>query len=76
MFAMLNSLHIPCREKAGNSKDKVIEKGKTKPDQQPVKFQIADDDDEDKTEMDTLMRPPQILIESPSFIKGDEPTHV
>lgn len=46
---------------------------------QPVKFCIADDDDEEKTnEKDILMKPPQIFIESPTSARGsnDQPTKV
>lgn len=46
---------------------------------QPVKFRIADDDEDEKTnEKDTLMKPPQIFIESPTSAKGssDQPTKV
>lgn len=49
------------------------------PSDQPVKFRIADDDEDEKTnEKDTLMKPPQIFIESPTSAKGssDQPTKV
>lgn len=41
---------------------------------QPVKFCIADDDDDEK---DCLVKPPQVFIESPTSTKSvDQPTKV
>jgi hypothetical protein len=69
------------RKQATAEKD--VEKGTCKPDakNQPVKFRIADDDDDgaEDTSMLSPKPPPYILIESPSATKisGDgSPTHV
>jgi hypothetical protein len=69
------------RKQAGGEKD--VEKGTSKPDakNQPVKFRIADDDEDgaDETTMLSAKPPPYILIESPSATKisGEgSPTHV
>lgn len=41
---------------------------------QPVKFCIADDDDDER---DSLVKPPRVFIESPTSAKGgDQPTKV
>lgn len=63
--------------------EKVAEKAAAKPDakNQPVKFRIADDDDEgvDESSLLSPKPPPYILIESPSATKisGDgSPTNV
>ena len=73
-----------CRKPGGTDND--VEKGSAPADagkSQPVKFQIAaDDDDEDKPEGAHLLAkaPPYIMIESPSSVKiaGDSgsPTNV
>ena len=76
------SLRVVCRKPAGADND--VEKasagdaGKN----QPVKFQIAEDDDDDRPEGTHLLTkpPPYIMIESPSAAKiaGDNgsPTSV
>jgi len=72
---------VVCRKVAGSETD--VEKASADAGRsQPVKFQIADDDDEDKPEGVQLLAkpPPYIMIESPSAAKiaGDSgsPTSV
>jgi len=58
------------RSRKGNNSEADVEKGNSNP---PVKFQIADEDDD---ENELLMKPPQIYVDSPTSNKGDMPTNV
>jgi len=73
---------LACRKTGDNDVEKAAPAPADSGRSQPVKFQIADDDEEDKPEGAFLLAkpPPYIMIESPSSVKiaGDSnsPTSV